>query len=119
MSDETAPEGKRQVQMQSARRVCSSFNIWQLQYTEIILMSFGLSSRVRQPKSRRRGAPLEASTMVSFQRCHEVERHAARNAIDEISLIITDYQVPQIHRSIIAQATVLNNLSCVPVELVL
>lgn len=39
-------------------------------------MSFGLSSRVRQPKSRGRDAALEATTMVPFQRCHKVKRHA-------------------------------------------
>lgn len=84
MSDEADPEGNCKPSANAVGAAClqSLQHLAAPVHREIILMSFGLSSRVRQPKSRGRDAPLEASTMVSFQRCHEVERHAARNTID-------------------------------------
>lgn len=84
-SDEADPRGYIYVSANAvaAQRVCAALEHLAVLrvHTEIILMSrlVALSGRVRSPpKSRRHDAPLEATTMVSFQRAVELERSDRR-----------------------------------------
>ena len=90
---------KRQVQMQSAclqflEHLAASVHRDNLNEFRLIISSEAAEIPWMSDAS------LEASTMESFQRCHEVERHTTRNAIDAHRRDITrNYWLPQIYWS--------------------